>query len=113
MLILKSSKRLEGAILWLKTEFYKSGSQMRSRADLANGAIGRSSSKVKTISSGTLSLSTNYFATFRSSSFRISEESNVQSVAVAVSTLEAETHEFLLSRSDPPFIYTFGHEEDF
>lgn len=57
--------------------------------------------------------SANNPATLRLSALGVSEESNVQSVAVAVSTLEAEADEFLLSRSDPPFIYTFGHEEDF
>ena len=76
-------------------------------------AIGGPTIRVETISSDIFPTSTNNVATFCSSSLRISEESNVQSVAVAVSTLEAETHEFLLSRSDPPFIDAFGHEEDF
>lgn len=76
-------------------------------------AIGGPTMRVETISAYIFPTSTNNLATFCSSSLRIPEESNVQSVAVAVSTLEAETHEFLLSRGDLPFIDALWHEEDF
>ena len=78
-----------------------------------SSGISRPRIRLEKISSAILSPCTRNPATFRSSSLGVSEESNVQSIAVAVAALEAETHEFLLSRGDLPFIDALWHEEDF
>lgn len=48
-----------------------------------------------------------------SSALRISKESYVQPIAVAVATLRAEADEFHLPRGDVRFIRSFRHQENF
>ena len=75
-------------------------------------AIGRPRTRMERGAPAIFSPFTRNPSTFCSSALGVSEESNVQSVAVTVAALGAEAHKFCLSRGDMRFIGSFRHQEN-